>query len=299
MRQDSRATKPVLRRALVASVVLHALAAGAFVMLFRAGDDHKRPRGIDTHAGDAPQVRMSLVDESPISLAAAPTPATPQAAGVPGTPLPAKPFAPSPPRTLPPELIAMIRRPAPQPTGAPFANSPTATDPNVKPAGGMTASAAGTVTHAMHGALKPGQTAVYVLDCSGSMGAAGKFEAARAALIATLRQQPPAVRFQVIVYAGSAVPLLASGKQGLPATEANVRAAAEKLATLEPRGRSKHAEAVRAALAFRPDVVLILTDADDLAPAALKRLLSAEGRPVPVCVARVTAAGVERPREVK
>jgi hypothetical protein len=85
----------------------------------------------------------------------------------------------------------------------------------------------------------------------------------------------------------------------LPTTATNIQTAAEKLAALEPRGRSSHLEAVRAALAFRPDVILILTDADDLAPAALKRVLAAAPKPVSVCVGRVTPEGVGPPREVK
>ncbi len=147
----------------------------------------------------------------------------------------------------------------------------------------------------MHGALKPGQTVVYVLDSSGSMGAAGKFDAARAALVATLRAQPATVRFQVIVYDGTAQPLLASDGTAPHATEANVRAASAKLATLEPRGKSNHLVAVRAALDFRPDVIVLLTDADDLSAAALKSV----AKPVLVCVGLVTAAGVQPPRELK
>jgi Mg-chelatase subunit ChlD len=140
---------------------------------------------------------------------------------------------------------------------------------------------------------------VYVLDCSGSMGAGGKFDAARAALISTLKQQPTSVRFQVIVYAGTAAPLLASSGNALPATDANVRAATEKLAALDARGKSNHLEAVRAALAFRPDVILLLTDADDLNVAALRSIVASAPKSVLGCVGQVTAGGVQRPRELK
>jgi hypothetical protein len=150
----------------------------------------------------------------------------------------------------------------------------------------------------VHGALKPGQTAVYVLDCSGSMGAAGKFDAARAALAATLAEQPEAVKFQVIVYDAAARPLLASDGHPLNATGANVRAATDKLAALEPRGRSNHLVAVRAAVAFRPDVIVLLTDAADLTLAALKPVLGGGAKP-PVCLALVTAEGTRAPRELK
>jgi hypothetical protein len=84
-----------------------------------------------------------------------------------------------------------------------------------------------------------------------------------------------------------------------PASAANVRTAVEKLAALEARGRSNHFDAVRAALAFRPDVILLLTDADDLSAVALKPLLEGTPKPVPVCVGQVTADRVQRPRELK
>lgn len=148
---------------------------------------------------------------------------------------------------------------------------------------------------AIHGALQPQQTVVYVLDCSGSMGASGKFDAARAALVSTLKVQPASVRFQVVVYTGTASPLLAGSGSTLPATEANVRLAADALAKLDARGKSNHGGAVRAALAFRPDVILLLTDADDLGAAALKSVAMS----VTVCVGQVTATGVQRPRELK
>ena len=140
---------------------------------------------------------------------------------------------------------------------------------------------------------------VYVLDCSGSMGAAGKFDMARAALAATLKQQPATVRFQIIVYAGNAALLLVSGNDGLFASEANVRAAAAKLAALSARGKSNHLAAVSTALRFRPDLLLILTDADELTAAMFRPVLAAAAKPVVLWVGHVTADGVQRPRELK
>ena len=62
--------------------------------------------------------------------------------------------------------------------------------------------------------------------------------------------------------------------------------------------KSNHLAAVRA-LEFRPDFVLLLTDGDDLTAAALKPVLASAPRPVSVCLGQVTAAGVQRPRELK
>jgi hypothetical protein len=171
------------------------------------------------------------------------------------------------------------------------------TDPNVHPAA-ATGPAPASVP-AIHGALAPNQTVVYVLDCSGSMGAAGKLDSARAALVSTLLQQPATVRFQIVTYSGTATPLLAGNGEALAAGEANVRLAAAALAKLEPRGRSNHLEAVRAALAYHPDVILLLTDADDLNSSAIRAVAASGAKPVPVCVGQVTAEGVQRLRELK
>ena len=101
------------------------------------------------------------------------------------------------------------------------------------------------------------------------------------------------------MYAGGAKPLLATDGKALPATETNIRAAAEKLATLDARGKSNHLEAIRMAVDFRPDVILLLTDADELSAVALKSVLASSPKPVPVCVGQVTAEGVQRTRELK
>ena len=313
MKSDCRAKRVAFRRAVWASVALHTVAACALLLLVRSGNDRKSTQpSIDTRAAYEPQVRISLTDVV-VRVEEPAAPAKPQAADAtaPTTPQAPAPSAPTPkpleapssepaaplaasrpaPRTLPPELTALVQKAAATPTGA----AGGATDPNVKPA--VASQASGTL--AMHGALAAGKTVVYVLDGSGSMGAAGKFDAARAALVSTLKQQPATVRVQVIVYAGSAAPLLTTNGTALPATEANVRSAAEKLATLEARGKSNHLVAVRAALDFRPDVIVLLTDADDLTAAALKPVLASAQRPVVVCFGRVTAEGVQPLRELK
>lgn len=299
------------RRALWASAALHALAAGALVALLhfdRAPGRAPAPPGISTRA--EPHVRVSLSDGEPAVEVRAdpPAPGPPAPSAEPPPNLPRGPVAPNPPAALPPEVLALIRRPASErpaaPVGgavtevpAPPAGAPPMIDANVTPAG-ATGGAAPAGAPPIHGALRPNQTVVYVLDSSGSMGAGGKFDAARAQLVATLKRQPAGVRFQVIAYAGAPTPLLASDGTALPVTEAHVARAAQRLAALEPRGRSNHLAAIRAAVAFRPDAILVLTDAHDLTAAALKPLLA----PVPhatVSVGLVTPDGVQPPRPVR
>ncbi|QJW96324.1 vWA domain-containing protein [Frigoriglobus tundricola] len=315
MRPKSRATLVAFRRAVWASVALHAVVACGLVLYLQAPEKHvPAAPGLDT------RVRISLTDDAPMSAEVGPPESTPAESApppdVPAPPVPSGPLAQAVPQTLPPELVALIRKPTPAPVGAevvevplPTQEPPPRVDPNVRPAGGPTGATAPTApttgapsgppVRAIHGALAPGQTVVYVLDCSGSMGAAGKFDTARAALVATLKQQPATVRFQIICYAGTAGPLLASDRNALLANEANVRAAIEKLATLEPRGLSDHFGAIRAALVFRPSVVLILSDGDDIRPATVKSVVDRSGQSVPVCLGRVTAEGVQNVRELK
>jgi hypothetical protein len=190
------------------------------------------------------------------------------------------------PNTLPDELGSVLRHFPPQ--------TRPSTDSNVKPAAGTTSAQ---TEQPMHGSMKAGQTVVYVLDCSGSMGEFGKLAAARAALIATLRRQSAEVRFQVIAYNSTARSLFPG--ECVFATGTNIARAEERLAALNAAGRSNHPEAVRLAANLRPDVIVLLTDADDLSAAQFKPAFAAVGKLVPVCVAKVTAEGVSTPRELR
>jgi hypothetical protein len=312
MKSDHRAKWVAFHRALWGSVALHAVVAGVLLLLFRAGTERAPGQpGIDTRAAQEPQVRISLTDDAPASTDLAPPPSPPARVDPPPSAeqpaAPVGPRAPAEPRRLPPELIAQIGKlsttaSGPEPVEVPIpmggATIPSAPAQPVRPVG-LTGNGAAGRAPALHGALVPGTTVVYILDCSGSMGAAGKLDVARAVLASTLGLQPPTVSFQVIVYAGRATPLLATNGTAVPASAANVRVAVEKLGPLEARGKSNHLDAVRAALVFRPDVIVLLTDADDLSAAALKALQPGAPKPVPVCVGQVTAEGVKHPRELR
>ncbi len=178
------------------------------------------------------------------------------------------------PQILPASMRDRIRSPRHAPN-----------DSNIRPVKGV-------ATTPLHGAMTEGHSVVYVLDCSGSMGAFGKLEAARSALIATLRRQSGGVRFQVIIYNSVTRMVLPGGC--VAATPANIAAIEAGLANLTPSGKSNHSEAVRAAHALRPDVIVVLTDADEL----LSNRFKVPTGP-PVCVAQVTADGVGQPRQIR
>jgi hypothetical protein len=305
-----------------ASIALHLLALVAVsVIVSREHAVRSFPQpGVDTRATDEPRLRMQLAETAHAVELTSPPAQEPVAPSSPATVAPSEPPPANPhsqiaaqtpaaaqettvrtphtalaPRTLPPEMLALVRRQNVVNTGT---TSQPLRDPNVRPAAGTGTAVAASRVPAIHGALKPQQTVVYVLDSSGSMGANGKLAAASESLLATLQQQPESVRFQVIVYDGTATPLLASNGQALPTTAPNIRDASAKLVALEARGRSNHLVALRAALAYRPDVIVLLTDATEVNAATLKPLFAGT-KPIPVCVCVVTETGVQPPRELK
>jgi hypothetical protein len=109
-----------------------------------------------------------------------------------------------------------------------------------------------------------GQTFVYVIDRSSSMGLHGALQSARQQLLASLEQLPETARFQVIIFNRTAEPLIPSRQYLMAATLENKRLAARRLEELVAEGGTDHLAALRRALGLRPDVIYFLTDADDL-----------------------------------
>ena len=137
----------------------------------------------------------------------------------------------------------------------------------------------------LHGKLRPGQTVVYVLDRSSSMGVDGLLHRAIDALTASLDQLGPDVRFQVVAYNGGTTSL---SNDLLPATPANVERAAHWLKGLPAEGQSRHKAGFQEALGWRPDALLLLTDADDLEWAEVRAISGMVRTPVTISAAVVT-----------
>jgi hypothetical protein len=279
----SRSNRTAFRRAVFASVALHlALAVAAIIFL------HSRPvppsavPGIDTSADViVHQFDVSDLHEIPTGPpepSRSPPAPTSESKTSPSVESGLTPRIDHLPRTLPAEMLAVISR-----------SVGTQRVVSAAPA---------TPVPPIHGALNVRQTIVYVLDCSGSMGEYGKFARAEAALLSTLRSQPEGVQFQVIVYNSIARPLF-PGVGSVPATRLNIDAADARIARHETKGRSNHVEAVRRAAASRPDVILVLTDADDLSLASFRPVLAEAGKPIAICVAKVSAASVGTPQQLR
>src|SRR5262245_54312127 len=127
-----------------------------------------------------------------------------------------------------------------------------------------------------------GQSIVYVLDRSASMGLQQMFTRGKRELLRSLDRLPQGVCFQVVAYNRTAEVLQIGGKiDPVPGTPENRREAARLLEALVPEGGTDHAPALRRALALKPDVIYFLTDAGDLKPGQTRALTQANrGRSV-------------------
>ena len=110
-----------------------------------------------------------------------------------------------------------------------------------------------------------GQSVVYVMDRSLSMGPSGALDVAKYELLTSLAELPATARFQIIAYNRSAEPLRLGGRSGLVAATAEAKHAADRLVRpLRPEGATDHVQALRRALELQPDLIFLVTDAADL-----------------------------------
>jgi hypothetical protein len=110
-----------------------------------------------------------------------------------------------------------------------------------------------------------GQKVVFLIDRSISMGFNGGLDAAKRELLACLDALPPTSRFQAVFYNRSIETLPSTDRDRLLAASPNTRQqAARFVELLRPAGSTDHLSAIRKALAFRPDVLFLVTDGDDL-----------------------------------
>ena len=120
----------------------------------------------------------------------------------------------------------------------------------------------------------------YVIDCSGSMATRGSLDVAKRELISSMNQLPPDARFAVIFYNLHATAFTdPRGRRGLmPATVANKGRVMNQLALVVPDGGTDHMLALRSALAYKPEVIFFLTDADLMGQSDVTTLLAQTGK---------------------
>jgi von Willebrand factor type A domain len=106
---------------------------------------------------------------------------------------------------------------------------------------------------------------VYVIDRSVSMGVSGALAFARHEVLAGIEALPDDARFAVIFYNRQAELLSPDGQTGLvTATAANRAATARLLDDVPASGDTDHLAGLRRALALSPDVIFLVTDADNM-----------------------------------
>ena len=126
----------------------------------------------------------------------------------------------------------------------------------------------------LHGKIaQPGTSIVYVLDVSGSMARERKLQRAIGMLKASLRQLGPDVRFQVVTYDSQAtISRIGGSSELVKASEASLTQADAILDRLIGEGSSRHVEGLIAGLGLHSDVLILLTDADELLPTDMTRI---------------------------
>ena len=109
------------------------------------------------------------------------------------------------------------------------------------------------------GGLK-GRSFVFVIDRSQSMGAQGLgvIQAARSELSTAINQLEPHHKFQIVGYHERTVTV--SKRQMLPATEENKKLVPVFIRNLAAFGGTNHENGLIAALVFKPDVIVLMTD---------------------------------------
>jgi hypothetical protein len=105
-----------------------------------------------------------------------------------------------------------------------------------------------------------GRDFVFVLDRSNSMGSSGLgvIQASRKELSAAIAQLEPNHQFQIVAYHHGTSTM--NGRRMLAANEQNKAGVADFIAGLASYGGTAHENGLIAAIAFRPDVIVLLTD---------------------------------------
>ena len=143
----------------------------------------------------------------------------------------------------------------------------------------------------LHGKLPVGKSVVYIVDRSTSMGLTREtFDAARAALLASVEALPADSRFQVIAYNGRATRLFPGDL--LKKSDEHTEKLTGALRALTPEGNSNHTAALRAALALGGDYLVLISDAADAELDELRPILKAQGRGVLLSIVRAEAGKV-------
>lgn len=117
------------------------------------------------------------------------------------------------------------------------------------------------------------QKIVILIDGSLSMGLHDAFAEARDEALRRLLHMPVGTLFQVVVFNRTRKALAGSGQDYLVPLEAGVfRVVRQRLQEMNPQGSADPMGAMRQALAWKPDRILLMTDSDDLSANDIRQL---------------------------
>ena len=136
---------------------------------------------------------------------------------------------------------------------------------------------------------------VFLLDRSCSMGLSDALDRAKAELTAALNALPPETSFRVLAYNSTVQPLGDAPPGLVPANRENVIGALRKLDALLASGPTRHLDAMKAALLLRPDLVILLTDADDLSTGDVRLMTNANRGRAAIDIVELTRDPMPRP----
>ncbi len=174
------------------------------------------------------------------------------------------------PISIPPVSLQPVVAQSPAPSGRGSGTTPNTS--SSQPGHGPSGSGEGT----FFPTVSQAHSIVYVIDRSASMGRNdGAFNRACAEVVTSLRQLPPDVRFQVIVYNDWRPHCLLDPEQLCPAQPETVALFVRAINNpgLLPEGNTNHVAALRCALVLNPDAIFWVTDGDDFSPRDLNEVM--------------------------
>jgi hypothetical protein len=119
-----------------------------------------------------------------------------------------------------------------------------------------------------------GRSFVFVVDCSGSMKGT-RFQRAVSELRKSIMQLEPGQKFQIVFFNDQPIPFYHSELRDklIPATRVERKEVFDWIDRLHAHGGTLPDEALRRALALKPDVIFFLTDADQI-PRQVRTLIA-------------------------
>ena len=127
------------------------------------------------------------------------------------------------------------------------------------------------------GASAKGDRICYVIDRSYSMVENSSMKLAIKELLRSLDNLSPNMYFQVVFYNTEPERLKLKGRDLAIANDVFRNKAREQIQAMKPKGGTDHGKALRMAVGMRPDVIFMLTDAEDAEPEMIEEITRLSG----------------------